>query len=211
MRSYRLLIAAALFVPTVLFVAAAWQSRADALREGEAEIVRLIAELRDNTKLVLDAEKRTLASVDDHIRGMTWEDIARPGTSVFLRTLASSMDGIASIWIAYPDGYVRAASGPLGPSGRVPEREFFAINHPDNAGIYMSTVIEGAPPRIVSIDMVRGLRTPSGAFNGTIHAALNAAYFVHLYQIAAPIADDVVLVRSDGEVLATFRRKIPIT
>ena len=57
MRSYRLLIAAALFVPTVLFVAAAWQSRADALREGEAEIVRLIAELRDNTKLVLDAER----------------------------------------------------------------------------------------------------------------------------------------------------------
>jgi signal transduction histidine kinase len=203
MRSYRLLIAAALFVPTVLFVAAAWQSRADALREGEAEIVRSIAELRDNTKLVLDAEKRTLASVDDHILGMTWEDIAKPGTSVFLRTLASSMDGIASIRIADPDGYVRAASEPLGLGGRVPEHEFFAINHPDDAGIYMSTVIEGAPPRIVSIDMVRSLWTPSGAFNGTIHAALNAAYFVHLYQIAAPIADDVVLVRGDGEVFAS--------
>jgi hypothetical protein len=70
MRSYRLLIAAALFVPATLIVGAAWQSRA--VREGEAEIVRLIAELRDNTKMAFDAETRL---PDDH--GSSRIDVGR--------------------------------------------------------------------------------------------------------------------------------------
>jgi signal transduction histidine kinase len=202
MRSYRLLIAAALLIPTALFVGAAWLSRAEAFREGEDEIVRSIADLRDSVHVTLDAEKRTLTSVDDHINGMTWDDIAKPDTSAFLRTLASSMEGIDSIWIANPDGYVKATTDPFGQGVRVPEQEFFVTNRQDSAGIYLSTVIEGTQPRIVSIDIVRSRLTLNGSFNGTIHAALNAAYFVHRFQVATPMSNDVVLVRDDGEVLA---------
>ena len=114
----------------------------------------------------------------------------------------SNTEGIETIWIADPDGYVKAASEPLDQGVRVPEKEFLATRHQDDADIYLSTVIEGTPPRIVSIDMVRRRLTLSGAFNGSIHAALKAAYFVHLFQVAAPLADDVVLVHGDGEVLA---------
>jgi signal transduction histidine kinase len=51
--------------------------------------------------------------------------------------------------------------------------------------------------------MVRSRSAPNGTFNGTIHAAVNEAYFAHLFQMAAPTADDAVLVRGDGEVLAS--------
>ena len=201
-RSQALLIASAVVIPVVLFVGAAWQSRADALQEGEDEIIRSIAELRDSVHVILDGEKRTLTSVDEHIQGMAWEKIAEPDTSIFLRSLATSMEGIESIWIADPDGYIRAASEPWTSPTRVPEQEFFATGRSDDAGIYLSTVIEGTSPHIVSIAMVRSRVALNGAYNGTIHAALNAAYFSNLFDKAASTPDVVMLVRDDGEILA---------
>ena len=164
--------------------------------------MRSIADLRDNVHVILDGEKRTLTSVDAYIQNMAWEKIAEPSTSTFLHSLATSMEGIESIWIADPDGYIKAASEPWTSPARVPEQEFFAAGHSDEAGIYISTVIEGTPQRIASIAIVRSRVALNGAFNGTIHAILNAAYFSNLFDIAAPTSDEVMLVRDDGEVLA---------
>ena len=112
------------------------------------------------------------------------------------------MEGIESIWIADPDGYIRAASEPWTSPTRVPEQEFFAAGRSGDAGIYLSTVIEGISPHIVSIAMDRSRVAINGAFNGTIHAALNAAYFSNLFDKATSTSDEVMLVREDGEVLA---------
>ena len=201
-----MLIASAVIVPAALFASAAWQSRADALRKGEGEIIHSIAELRDSAHVTLDAEKRTLISVEDHIRGMTWAEIADPDTSVFLHHLASAMEGIEAIWIADPDGYVRAASEPWGPGVRVPEQEFFTARHDDETGVYLSTLIQGATPSISSIELVLGRVSSDGAFNGTIHAALSASYFKDYFQTATPASSHAVMVRDDGLVLADDAR-----
>lgn len=174
------------------------------MREGENEIVRSLTELRDSMQTVFDGEKRTLIAVDDHIKGMSWADIAAPDTSAFLQRLASSLQGIDAIWIADPDGYIKAASEEGMRSGtRVPEQEIFATRERDEVGVYLSTVLEGTPPRIASIDLVRNRLAPNGSFNGTIHVGLSATYFAQLFQVAVPISDNVSLVRSDGEVLAS--------
>ncbi len=205
-RSQTLLIASAVIVPAALFVSAAWQSRTDALRKGEGEIIHSIAELRDSVHTTLDAEKRTLISVEDHIRNMTWAEIADPDTSVFLHHLASAMEGIEAIWIADPDGYVRAASEPWGPGVRVPEQEFFTAKHDDETGVYLSTLIQGATPSITSIEVVRSRLSRDGAFNGTIHAALSASYFEDYFQTATPASNHAVMVRDDGVVLTDDAR-----
>ena len=205
-RSQTLLIASAVIVPAALFASAAWQSRADALRKGEGEIVHSIAELRDSVHTTLDAEKRTLISVEDHIRSMTWAEIADPDTSVFLHRLAAAMEGIEAIWIADPDGYVRAASEPWGQAVRVPEQEFFTAKHDDETSVYLSTLIQGASPSITSVEVVRSRVSPDGAFNGTIHAALSASYFRDYFQTATPASNHAVMVRDDGVVLADDAR-----
>jgi signal transduction histidine kinase len=197
-----LLIASAVIVPAALFASAAWQSRADALRKGEGEIVHSIAELRDSVHMTLDAEKRTLISVEDHIRRMTWAEIADPDTSAFLHHLASTMEGIEAIWIADPDGYVRAASEPWGQGVRVPEQEFFTARHDDKTGVYLSTLIQGGTPSISSVELVLSRVSSDGAFNGTIHAALSAAYFADYFQTTTPASNHAAMVRDDGLVLA---------
>src|SRR5690242_7836728 len=101
-RWHVLLIASAVALPAFFFTGAAWRSRVVSLREGENEIIRAVIELRDNVQTTLAAEKRTLTSVDDHVKRMTWEEIADPDTSVFLYNLAANMQGIEGIWIADP-------------------------------------------------------------------------------------------------------------
>ena len=197
-----LLIASAVVLPALLFSGAAWRSRAQSLREGENEIIHTVIELRDNIQTTLDAEKRTLVSVDDHVKGMTWKEIADPETSLFLYNLAANMRGIEGIWIADPDGYVRATSEPWGQTIRLPEQGFFFPGRDDETNVYLSTVIEGAPPYVAGVEVVRRRTGPNGTFDGTIHAALSATYLEHYFRTASAEAHHALLVRSDGAVLA---------
>ena len=201
-RWHVLLIASAIVFPALLFVGAAWRSRAVSLREGENEIIRAVIELRDGVRTALDAEKRTLVSVDDHVKGMTWQEISDPDTSVFLYDLAANMEGIEGIWIADPDGSVRATSEPWGPNVRMPEQSFFHTGRNDEDERIFSTVIEGASPYISNIEVVRNRIGPDGTFNGTIHAALSVTYFEHYFQTATPTSSHALMVRNDGVVLA---------
>jgi signal transduction histidine kinase len=200
-QSHRSLITVALLVPIVLFAGAAWKSRVDAVREGENEIVRSLVEMRDHVQMVLKVEELTLASVDDHIRGLDWTNIAKPEISTFLRILASQMAGVESVWIADRDGVIQAASEGWEPGARVAEQRFFEDEPQRDGGTYLSTVFAGAPPRIASVNMVRRRSTADGIFDGTIHFALSSDYLVHLFAAATPASHDVVLVRSDGEIL----------
>src|SRR4051812_24605267 len=122
-RSNRLLIIAVVLVPAILFLGAAWKSRADALREGENEIARSLVEMRDHLLVVLQAEELTLASVDDHIHGLPWSVIAKPDTSAFLQVRASQMPGIEAIWLADREGIIQAGSKTWEPGARVAEQQ----------------------------------------------------------------------------------------
>src|ERR1700720_731855 len=89
---HRLLIAAGLFVPAFLFAGAAWKSRADVLREGEATILSPVAVLGDSIRDQLKIEELGLAAVSDRLRNLDWDAIARPEISDFLVMLKASLD-----------------------------------------------------------------------------------------------------------------------
>ena len=125
--SQTLLIVSAVVIPLMMFAGTAWERRVEAMHEGSREIVRTLGEINENVRVMLNNEKRALLSVNDHIKNMTWDEIAQPATSTFLRELASvSDDGIEAIWIADPDGYIKASSELFAPDVRVAEQELFA-------------------------------------------------------------------------------------
>src|SRR5262249_28628648 len=120
-----LLIALALVVPAISFVGAAWESRIQIMREGEDTILHSLAAIRDHVQTVFQAEERVLFSVDDHIRGLSWEEIAKPETAAFLRSLTTSSARVESIWIADREGVIRAASRSWEAGARITDQEFF--------------------------------------------------------------------------------------
>lgn len=79
------------------------------------------------------------------------------------------------------------------------EQELFASL--EQHQVYLGTIIEGMPPKVTSITVVTSRFTPSGAYNGTLHAALNVDYFLRLFRMFG--ASDAMLVRRDGEVLVS--------
>ena len=73
---YRLLIAAALLIPALLFGAVAWEDRARVLRETEQEALQTVDIFRQHALNVFETHELIAARINEHLRGMTWDEIA---------------------------------------------------------------------------------------------------------------------------------------
>ena len=198
-RVHRLLIAAGVVVPALLFAGAVWKSRIDVLRAGEATALNAVATVGDSIRAQLQAQELTLALVADHFHGLDWAAISTPDSSKYLGGLSASLDHTAAIWIADRDGIVRAASVPWQPGSRIAEHGFFDVDH--NGDTWLSATFTRDSARVASLSVIQRRAGPDGRFDGTIHAVLDPTALARLLAEAAPGAHDVLLVRPDGKVL----------
>src|SRR4051812_3246246 len=72
---YRLLIAAALLIPALLFGAIAWEDRARVLRDTEQEALQTVDIFRQHALNVFETHELIAARISEHLRGMTWDEI----------------------------------------------------------------------------------------------------------------------------------------
>jgi signal transduction histidine kinase len=193
---HRVLIAVGFLVPALLFAAAAWRSRADIQREGEATLLNAVAVLEDSLRGHLQTEEVALNAVADHVRGLDWDAIAKPETGAFLRGLLPSADRLGVISIVDQDGTVRATSGPATGAGRINDQSIFRTDRGED--FYLSVVYSGRPAQPASLALVQRRKAPDG---GTIRAELDPSYISRLLAEASPAGQDAVLIDADGDVL----------
>ncbi|WP_046866200.1 response regulator [Microvirga massiliensis] len=202
-RLHRLLLVASLLIPAIVFVAAAYWNRGEVLRESEDTIARTASILHEHARKVFDTVDLAIGRVDDRIWSMSWEEIATPETSAFLRSLKAPLEQAVSIWITDASGHVRAGSQAWDPAVTISEREWFKAQQEQNAGTYISAVFEGKATRTLSFAVSRRRSTRDGRFDGIIHVALSPEYFARFFEKAAPpVPHEAELVRADGEILA---------
>jgi signal transduction histidine kinase/ActR/RegA family two-component response regulator len=201
-RLHRLLLAVTVLVPALLFVGAAWQNHNDVLREGKVTIERTAAIQREHALRVFDTIELVLASVDEHIAGLSWDGIAAPRTSEFLRSLKQPLDQIVSIWITDADGVVRAGSQSWD-VGQHSDRDFFRVQKERDVGLYISNPFVGRATNTASFAVSRRRKTADGHFDGILHVAVSPRYFERVFaEFAPPLSHVASLVRADGKVLA---------
>ncbi|MCP8940313.1 response regulator [Alsobacter sp. SYSU M60028] len=201
-RVFQVVLAAALLVPAVVFVGAAYSNRLETLRAGQEATVRTAAAMHEHAAKVLDTIDLVLSRVDDRIRDQSWDQISAPETSDFLRALKRPLAQAVSIWIADKDGVVRAGSQDWDRKVNIADRDFFRAQVERNAGTYISLPFTGRATRTPSFAMSRRRSTPDGRFDGTIHVALSPDYFARFYEEMAPAGGHAAtLVRRDGTVL----------
>ncbi len=196
---HRMLIVAGFIVPALLFATAAWRSRADIRREGEATVVNAVAALEDSLRGRLQAEEVALTAVADHVRGLGWDEIARPETSAFLRGLLPSADQIAVISIEDADGTVRATTGGGTQSSHPADQAVFKMDRGQN--LYIRVAYSGRPAQPFSLALIQRRTAPDGTLDGTIRAELDPAYLTRRLSETQPIGGDAVLIDQDGDVL----------
>jgi signal transduction histidine kinase len=203
LRLHRLLIAAAILVPAVVFVAAAVWNRAEVVREATDTIVRTTAVLDEHARKVFDTVDLLLHRVDDHVRRLSADEIATPDTNDFLRALKEPLEQAVSIWVTDATGKVLAGSQFWDPNVGLAEREFFAAQREADQGTYVSAAFTGRATRTPSFAVSRRRWSPDGSFAGTVHVALSPEYFARFYAEAVPpLPHTAALIRADGSILA---------
>jgi signal transduction histidine kinase/ActR/RegA family two-component response regulator len=203
MRVHMLLVLASLLVPAGLFVAAAWQNRADVLREGEDAVLRTVLIMQEHARKVFETQDLVLARVDERLHGLSWAEISAPETSAFLARLKAPYEQAVSIWVADRDGVVRAGSQGWDRNDTIADREFFLVHRHGLPGPHVSEAFRGRATHTASFALSRTRSTPDGSFDGTIHVSLSPDYFTRFFAEAAPpLAHVAALLRADGAILA---------
>lgn len=202
-RLHQVLLGAGVFLPGLIFAAAAWQNRADVLREGTDSIERTVTVMQEHAGKVFETAELAVRVVDERIDGQPWVEIAAPGTSEFLRRLKAPMDQIVSMWVANRDGLIQAGSQPWPEDGGIGMRPFFQEARALGQGTHVGAPFTGVATGAASFAIIRARSMPGGVFDGTIHAAVSPGYFARFYgEIAPPFQHAAALVRDDGAVLA---------
>jgi two-component system NtrC family sensor kinase len=203
----KLLIAAAVLVPTLLFcVTASFDYHATQSRAEEYVITTTNA-LAEQMQAALQTANMILARTLDYVAGMDWQTI---GTSRDVHEYLAKIDRdllfVQSVFLVDPDGRNSASSRafPMQPFD-VRDREYYISAKAGDLTPHITPTFSGKmtgePGFTVSLP-----RLTNGRFDGVVAVTLSPSYFQRFYeQIAPPVKNaSAALVRIDGKLLMRY-------
>ena len=230
-RLLRLLLAASLVGPAVLFVGTAWQERRVLLDEAARRAESSVEVLEQHATAALRAYELIFARVEEHVRSAPDENEAqrhaylaavddelKETESLFLTDAAgratahSRFYPVGSIVLADRD-YFRDLAPPQTSATPLIRGARFAREHPSSVSktahaLEVKGLAVGAPnvgrfSGTLKLNIARSLTTSDGQFAGIVAISVAQEYFEAFHrQLAASRADSMVLARADGVLLA---------
>ena len=200
---HRALVAAAVIIPAVTFLAAALENRRAVLREGENSVMRTAAILDEHARKVFDTVDLLLGRVDDHLHHMLGDDVSKQAGSEFLRAIKAPLPQAVSVWVSDRHGKVLAGSQDWDPNVSIADRPFFMTHEKGSRRTEISEAFVGRATNIASVAVSRARIDKAGAFDGIIHVSVSPDYFATVFREAAPEGNHLaMLMRADGSALA---------
>src|SRR3954467_5989583 len=202
---YRLLIAAALLIPALLFGAVAWEDRGRVLGNAEQEAQQTVDIFRQHALNVFETHELIAARISEHLRGMTWDEIAgAEALHRYLKKIQEDYPQAQDIWLADPAGVVRNSSRffPTPPVD-VSDRDYFIALQRADQGTFIGHLVQGRITGKLSFSVARRRESETDAFNGVIILTVYPQYFIDFWRKVAPDPESAAgLVRADGMILA---------
>jgi len=200
-------------VPLLLLVVAGWQIWQQELHLSHARAQSALGVLAEEAGKVFEAQEMALDWIDDRIRDQSWDEIERSAElHEFLVNLDNKSNYIDSIWLFDANGDVRATTRayPLQRRINVADRDYFQAAEREASGIRIGIPAAGRMTGTFAFHVARRRSRPGGAFDGVILLALSPNYFEkHFLSMGNEEAPRVMLIRSDGAVLASNRGPPP--
>ena len=205
MQLYRALAAASLLVPLILFGVIAWGDRQDLLSQAQQDAARLTEIFHQHALHVFQTQQLAAERVDEHIRGMTWDEIAgSSAVQAYLKKIPDEYSQVQAIWLADASGLVRNASQPLPPKPvSVADRDYFRALQDRDLGAFIGNVVQARVMKGLNFNLAHRRHGGTGAFDGIIIVTVFSDYFIDFWNSVAPTIDTVdILFRGDGAILA---------
>jgi two-component sensor histidine kinase len=198
---------AAVLIPLGLFGFAAWRAWQDVEREGRERVATVRDALAEQTLDLLRAYRLAAAAIEDRIRGMTWEEIARSAeAAAFLKEVEAGLPD-TRILLVDAAGIVHLTSrGFPAPPQDFSEAVWFREMReaPERASVHSREA--GQADELSGFAFRR--TTPDGGFDGAIRIVAGPSSLGAFAPKAAGESGAVALVRRDGALIAR-RPEIP--
>src|SRR3954454_8332411 len=209
-RPLRLIAAATLIGPALLFAYAAWANHRAIDQRATERIESALDVIQEHALKVFQTIDRTIAETNEVLRGLTDEDIRADERRLSgrLKRTQDALPQLQSIW-----AFDRAWR-PLGSSTGVPvpptlnnsDRDYFLAQAERDAGTFIGDIVQ-ARVGIWRFFVVSGRRPdmPEGGFNGVVAVSVVPDDFREFYgRLARGVADSFGLIRADGAFLARY-------
>ncbi len=228
MRRLRILLAASLVLPALLFTGAVWQERRLLMHEAARRVDRTAEVLEEHTAAAFHAYELIFARVDEHLRTIPDEDEA--ARHAYLASIDHELKEVGSLFLVDAAGRVTAHSRffPV-PVTNVSDRDYFRMLAPavreirrdtrqgagdgtqrddgpsatlDGSGLAVGVPNAGRFSGNTKLNIARATVTSDGRFEGAISISVAQDYFgAFQRKLSASPDDSMALIRADGSIL----------
>ena len=202
--SGRALILGTLLLPAMLYAVVAWQDRIAVLKQAEQNVQNTARIFAENAYNVFETHKLVASTVNEHIIGMSWAEIAVSRLlHEYLAGIIHDQPRIQSLWLINSAGIVRNSSAvfPV-PHVSVADRDYFMALRERDTEAFVGQVVHGRV-RVEDIFNVAQRRlNNSGAFDGVVDVSALPSYFTNFWNTITSGSGNTALVRRDGTILA---------
>src|SRR6516164_1983760 len=210
-RLLQLMMVASVVLPLMLFAFAAWLNYHHELSVADDRIERSLDIIHEHTLKVFQTIERTIAEVNEIVRGMPDEEIRQeqPRLHERIKRIVDVLPQLRAIFLIDRNGQPILSSQFVQVPGnlRSRERSFFNVHIDSDVGIYVSEVVEPRLAALGSPFFVLSRRRPSedGSFDGVVAVAVVPQYFEEFYALIGRSPGELyALIRADGKLLARY-------
>jgi len=207
-RSLRLMMAATIIVPLILFGFAAWQHYRSISKLADERIERSLDIAAEQAEKVFQSIEIVLSSVGEITQGRTDQTIRlyQAQLSERLRTMVSATQDVRSIWLFDRDGKPLVTSSMYpAPDLNNSERDYFVAQREGDAGTYVGTILKPKVGSEIFFSVSQRRYDSSGEFSGVSAIAISPSVFERFYErLAQNSSASYAMIRADGVVLARY-------
>jgi two-component system, NtrC family, sensor kinase len=205
----KVLVAASLLVPALLFAATAWVTYGKHFRDTEERLERAVDIVREHAIKVFETHELVAAQVAGTLRGLSDAEIRAREADLHGRIRAMTKDLPQVLDVLVIDRTGRALVGatvhPVPAEIDYSDRAYFQRHRDGERGTIVSDLLRGRARDVSFFQVSRARLDEAGAFDGVVSVWVLPAYFGQYYtRLGAPSGYSVALTHADGARLVGY-------
>ncbi len=213
-RPLKLLIAASVILPLIIFAIASWISYNQHMADASDRLQRTVDTMQEHAIKVFETFAISERYMEEMFNAASNADIRARELeySQRIRNFIHDLPQLRDLWVIDADGHplVSGTVYPMPPTLALADRDYFAVHKNGDVETFISGVVQGRAYDANFFAITRKRLDASGKFNGVYLVSIAPEYFTNYYS-AFPNTDVTVagLTRADGTTLARYPAAAP--
>jgi len=205
LRPLKLLLAAVIILPLVLFAGAAWLNYQWSFEEAQAQLTRTTDAVHEHALKIFQTNELVLDRIAERFGDRDWPGIASdPAVHAYLKHLAEDVPHVAVLGFIAPDRRIVASNLDL-PPVLARQHDYLPVPREGDEDLFISELSLGNytkhPQFLFTRYKPNSARTPDGGF---VFASMRPEYFRAYYDVAFGKDYAISIIRADGAMLARY-------